>query len=173
METCKAPADYEAAVFSPLALYRISSSNRSADQMNYAPMVTASQFGAVVVSLGKIAQMGDFYADAANRAIRKVSPFLNGWQIMAGIADAFAEMHKGWHDTRSATGPEAGRPSSHEHDITETQAILLVAAVSEVGHNLQLGTLPGIGWALRAMIEERKINVYQINMPNVAKSLQS
>lgn len=164
---------YRESVNSGLAFHRISGSNRSADQMNYAPMLTAEEFGKVVVSLGNAARMGDVFMYATREALQAVSPYMTGWQIAAAIADAFAEFQKkGWHDTRSATGPEAGRPSSHQEEVDERTTVMLHLILAEATWNLRLGSVPGIGWAMRDLLKELGIQVYDTYLPNVAKNLR-
>jgi len=160
--------DYENAIASGLAFHRIAASNRSADQLNYRHMVPAETYGRVVATLGTAARMGDFYAEAASQALRAVSPFLNDWQIVAGIADAFALFASTeWNDTRSATGPEAGRPSSHRHEVSLRQKLTLHAILLEVETHLQLGHVVGLGWALTALLLREEVRVNAAYLPQI------
>lgn len=148
-------------------------SNRSADRMNYRPMVPARAFGGVIAALGTAAQSGSFSAYAVDKALRKVSPFFTDWQIMAGIHQAFGDVaREGWTDVAAATGPEAGRPSSHEHALTIRDRIALLAIAAECEYHLQLGHVPGPGWALKRAIQEHGMTVHSAYLPNVAKALQ-
>jgi hypothetical protein len=133
----------------------IAASNASADRMNYRHMVPARTYGEVVGILGRLAGLGDMYADAASQALRKVSPWLNDWQIMAQVAEAFrAFICAPWEDVREATGPEAGRPSSHITYPALVNAVILHLAMTEMQYALQLGATPGPGWCLREIAHE-------------------
>lgn len=170
--TTAVPQDYREAVRSGLAFHRIAASNLSADRMNYAPMMSAGQYGSIVAALGRAAGMGDLYASAVADALRSVSPYLNGWQAAAGIATAFAEFQrKGWYDAATATGPDAGRPSSHQHALTDAQVVVLHLVHSEAIRGLHLGTAHGIGWALRALVAEVNLGSLHVYLPRVAEDL--
>ncbi len=146
---------YREEVRTGLAAQYIAASNASADRMNYRHMVPARTYGEVVGILGRLAGLGDMYADAASQALRKVSPFLNDWQIMAGVAEAFrAFIRTEWEDVREATGPEAGRPSSHRQPVALVNAVILHLAMTEMQYALQLGSLPGPGWCLKLLAQE-------------------
>lgn len=151
----------------------IEASNRSADRMSYRPMVTSSDYGQVIVALGKAAQSSRLSAWAVDKAIRKVSPFFTGPQILAGIAQAFGDVVRdGWEDVAAATGPEAGRPGDHKHAVNHREAIFLNLIYKEVEYAITgLGHLPGPGWVLAELVESEKINVPAFYLPNVAKAL--
>lgn len=164
---------YRSEIQSGLAADRISSSNRSADRMNYRHMVPARTYGEVVTILGRTAAMGDIYAEAASKALTKISPFLNDWQVQAGIADAFSQfIRTDWYDTREATGPEAGRPSSHTQPVSLRTAVILHLVLCEVSYALQLGTLPGPGWCLKAIANELSLaTVVTATLPRTSAAL--
>lgn len=146
---------YRGEIASGTAAHFIAESNASADRMNYRHMAPARTYGAVVQVLGQLAGMGDMYADAASQALRAISPFLNDWQVMAGVARTFSDFIRAeWTDTREATGPEAGRPSSHRQAVAPVNAVVLHLALTELGYHLQLGSVPGPGWCLRAIVAE-------------------
>lgn len=171
-KTNELPQRYLDDVFSGRSFEYVRASHASADRMNYCPMIQASEYSAFVVTLGKAAALGDFYAEAIRAALLKVSPYLNGHQIMAGVAGAFAEVQRsGWHDIRTATGPEAGRPSSWDHPTTEAQTITLLAILNELQFCMHLGSVPGVGWALAQLIRERGIRINALYLPNVAAQL--
>lgn len=162
-------------VQSGLAADFIYRSNSSADRMNYRHMLPASSYGDVLRVLGSAAALGDVYADAAWHAASRISPFLNDWQVMAAVASAFAEfIRRDWADTREATGPEAGRPSSHVRKVALREAVVLHLVMAEMTYALQLGTLPGVGWALRDLATEvDALAVVRFALPRVAASLSA
>jgi hypothetical protein len=139
-------------------------SNASADRMRYYPMTTASDYGKMVAALGMAAQMGDFYAAACSEAVQKVSPYFNTFQNKAAVARAFSTfITKGWYDVATATGPEASRPSAHQHEVTLKQAVMLNLIYREVtGEN-------GLGWALRRLVQEENVRPWAMYLPNMAK----
>lgn len=165
-----APDDYVKSIRTGFAFYRVSESHRSADQMGYYPMVQNLAYSNVVASLARAAAIGDFYASAVHLAACKISPYLNGHQIVAAIATAFSKVViDGWHDTRTASGPEPGRPSTHQHETTLHQAIVLMLLVHEIRHGLtDLGQDPRPGWALQAMVREEEVetpHAYSLVLP--------
>lgn len=130
-------------------------SNLSADRMNRTHMATARGYGATVAMLGNLATLGDVYAAAVAAALPKVSPWLTDYQIAGGIAEAFSAFIRAeWTDVREATGPEAGRPSSHRRSITLVEAVVLQLALVELGYLLGLGRVPGPGWGIAALAHE-------------------
>lgn len=163
---------YRRDVANGTTFHYIEQSHRSADQCGYYPMVSATQYGAVISTLGAAAQIGDRYAAAVSEALCKVSPYFNGHQIVAGIAFAFGKaVRDGWHDARSATGPEAGRPSSHQHSTDLPSACMLNLILTEVTYHLQLGAVPGPGWAIKALVGETGLRVPARALPRVAADL--
>lgn len=146
---------YRGEIANGTAAHFMAESNASADRMNYRHMVPARSYGDVVQVLGSLARLGDMYADATMYALRSISPFLNDWQMMAGVARAFSTFIRAeWEDVREATGPEAGRPSSHVQAVAPVNAMVLHLALTEMGYHLQLGTVPGPGWCLKLIARE-------------------
>lgn len=166
---------YRGEVASGRAAGFIAASNRSADRMNYRHMLPARTYGEVIGILGRAAALGDRYSAAVAAALPKVSPWLNDWQVMAGVADAFGDFIRSpWTDVREATGPEAGRPSSHVHEVTLREAVVLHLVLAELTYALQLGSLPGPGWALLALAHEvDALQVVRLALPRVAASLST
>lgn len=166
---------YRGEVASGRAAGFIAASNRSADRMNYRHMLPARTYGEVIGILGRAAALGDRYSAAVAAALPKVSPWLNDWQVMAGIADAFGDFIRApWTDVREATGPEAGRPSSHVHEVTLRDAVVLHLVMAELTYVLQLGAVPGIGWALRDLAAEvDALQVVRLALPRVADLLSA
>lgn len=163
---------YPRDVASGRTFHYIEQSHTSADRMGYYPMVASREYGQVIATLGAAAQIGDRYAAAVADALPKVSPYFNGHQIVAGIARAFGKtVREGWYDVAAATGPEAGRPSAHQHPTDLPHAILLNLILTEVTYALRLGSVPGPGWAIKALVEETGVRVPAHLLPNVAKAL--
>lgn len=171
-----ARADYSAAIDSGLALDRIAASHTSADRLSYHGMIPAPALGAAISALGRVASMGDFYADAATRALGRIDLGLTVPQNIAAIATALAgSARSDWNDTRSATGPEAGRPSQHVHTPTRAQRVTLLLAMYEVtfaiAKNASIGSVPTLGWAIREIVTAEGIQVWPSDLPLVAAEL--
>jgi len=156
-------------------LHYLAEAHRSADRMNYVPMIAAQHFGAIVQTLGKAATQSDFLADGAAAALRAISPALNVHQNIAGIAAALLRFsNEPWIDTRKMSGPEPGRPSAWTHDVTPRQRILLAVLMSEILFVAgPTGSVPGVSSALRYLLEEYAILVYPHTFPNVARALSA
>lgn len=169
----RAYENYTEKVANGTTLHYMAESVRSADQMGYYPMVSAIAYGKVLVALGNAARMGDFYAAAVSKAVSRVSPFFNDYQIMENVARAFEQVVKdGWFDYATMASPEPGRHSDNQHDTTANQAAMLNLIMAEVGFNLNLGTLPGVGWAMQRLINESSLVIYSTYLPRVAENLK-
>jgi hypothetical protein len=164
---------FTADLFSGRTFHFAEQSNRSADRMSYRPMLPHADYGQVIITLGKAASMSRLFTYAVARALPKVSPFFTAPQVLAGIAQAFGDVvREGWTDVAAATGPEAGRASDHNHKLTEREIIFLNLVYKEVEYAFNgLGHLPGPGWVLAELVQERGINVPVHFLPNVAKAL--
>lgn len=164
---------YRGEVRSGAAASFITASNLSADRMNYRHMLPARAYGEVIGILGRAAALGDSYSAAVAAALPKVSPWLNDWQVQAGVAEAFGGFIRSqWTDVREATGPEAGRPSSHVRDVTLREAVVLHLVLTEMTYALQLGSVPGPGWALVALAREvDALPLIRSALPRVAEAI--
>jgi hypothetical protein len=92
---------------------------------------------------------------------------------MAGIHREFHALQmNGWEDVAAATGPEAGRPSDHLHELTIRDRLALLAIATECGYSLQLGYVPGPGWCFKRAVAEHGMSIHAAYVPNVAKALQ-
>lgn len=145
---------YKQNVASGTALTFIAESHKSADRMNYEPMMTARQYGHLVVTIGKAASIGEPFDYAVATALPGISPYLNRWQAIAGIAERLsAFIRGGWEDTRTATSPEPGRPSRNKHDTTPKVALVLTLLAYECMAALEMSGA-SLGWALRDLTAE-------------------
>lgn len=138
----------------------VDASCTSADQMNYDPPISAYTYGAALQAFGTFARLhGDWGSAVVTAMLPGLSTGMGRFLNSARIARRAGEfVVAGWHDFQSATGPEPGRPSSHQHPTTERQAVLVNLLLQEVRvalgeHNATLG------WVLSALVEEHAINL--------------
>lgn len=137
------------------------------------PPVTAEGWGAVIEALGKYARMGDRSAAAARVVVGKVNLYATANEVVAQVANALAEVaREGYYDVVRATGPEPGRPSSHQKatDLRTalSMALLMVEVTAAVGY---VGHVPGVGWVVRHLVERENMTVYPMYLPRVAQML--
>lgn len=170
-----AHAEYVSRVNSGRALRLVAGSHESADRMNYEPMMMPEEFGRVIEALGRAAQIGEPFDYAVAAAIHVVGPFQNRRMASRAIARALAEFIEiGWHDTRTATGPNPGMPSTHNIAAPPRVALVLTALAYECQSAMNMaGATPG--WALQRMIAENA-DVHRIvreRMPRVAAKIAS
>lgn len=119
------------------------------------PPATSRGYGKVIEALGRFAAQGDWHTAAVRGAIVKVNPYVTPNEVVAQVAGALAEfVAKGYFDVIGATGPEASRPSAHQHAVTLRQAMLLKMLMVEVEEAIgYTGSVPGLGWCVQALME--------------------
>lgn len=122
---------------------------------------SARGWGGAMQAIAKFAAEGDWFASVAYRTLGRVNLYLTPNEVHAQIAARFADIvAEGYTDVIGMTGPEASRPSAYEHPTTLRQAILLALLMVEVHHRSDfLGSVPGIGWCLRALMERENVPV--------------
>ena len=164
---------YRESVRTGVAADYVAESNTGADMLNHRDMVSAHTYSEIIIILGHLAGLGDLYAYAAKEALRAVALSLNDWQIMANVAFAFSGfIRSDWTDTRAATGPEAGRPSSHVRKVTLREAVVLHLTMVEMQYVLDLGAVPGPGWCLKLLARETgAADCTRLSFPRVAAAL--
>jgi hypothetical protein len=145
-------------------------SNRSADRLNYQGPMREAAYGEVLATLGRFARQGRWQAYVAREAVQKVNLYGNDYQVAAALAEAFGKVvREGFYDVVAATGPEPGRPSSHQHPTTLRQALLLEVVYAELTCHLWLGSVPGYGWAVAALLDEAGVTVHDAEFPALAR----
>lgn len=119
------------------------------------PPATSRAYGQIIETLGRFARQGDWHTAAVREAIVKVNPYVTPNEQIAQVAGVLAEfVRKGYFDVISATGPEASRPSAHQHATTLRQALLLSLLMVEVKEAADFsGSVPGVGWCVQALME--------------------
>lgn len=143
----------EAELVSGQTFSLIARANRSARLGG--PAVSAQGYGRVIEALGRFAAQGDWNVAAVRNAIVRANPYQTPNEVLAQVAEALADFVRGgYYDVIGATGPEASRPSAHQHDITLRQAILLKMLMVEVEESIGYhGSVPGLGWCVQALME--------------------
>lgn len=119
------------------------------------PPATSRGYGKIVEALGRFARQGDWHTAAVREAITSLNPYVTPSEQIAQVAYAVGKfVREGYFDVISATGPEASRPSAHQHAITLRQAILLKMLMVEVEEAADFaGSVPGVGWCVQALME--------------------
>lgn len=127
----------------------------------------------IMEAIAKYAQQGDRSAATARALFGRINLYLTPNEVIAQVAGVLAEVvRKGYYDVVRATGPEPGRPSSHEHATDIREALRLALLMTEVEAAAgYIGHVPGIGWCVKALVEREGITVYEAYMPRVAKML--
>lgn len=131
------------------------------------PPATSRAYGRIIEALGRFARQGDWHTAAVRGAITRLNPYLTPNEQIAQIAGALAEfVRSGYYDVIGATGPEASRPSAHQHATTLRQAILLKMLMVEVEEAADYcGSVPGVGWCVQALMEREDMTFPQHLFP--------
>lgn len=149
----------------------IAASNRSAP-LSGAP-IASRDWANMMLAIATYARMGDRAASTAAQIFGRVHQYLTPNEVVAQVADALAEVARsGWYDVRSASGPNPGHPSSHEHPTTLRDALWLALLMTEVEMSAgNIGHVAGPGWVLQRLVARENITVHQVYLPQVAKAL--
>lgn len=125
------------------------------------PPATARGYGRIIQTLGRFAAEGDWHLAAVREAISVLNPYVTPGEQIALVARSLCNfVNEGYYDVIGATGPEAGRPSAHQHPITLRQAILLKMLMVEVEEAADsAGSVPGLGWCVRALMERENMTI--------------
>lgn len=146
----------------------------SADRMNYKPMLLGRTYGDVLAALGEFAR-NDRDAATASEIVHTLNRCGNVYQALTSIYRALGKVSRdGWHDTATASGPEPGRPSTHQHSTELVDSARLAALAIELQFVIAktdfFGSTPCVGWALRAVLEDLPVSVTG-GLPNVNQAL--
>ena len=131
------------------------------------PPATSRAYGRIIETLGRFAREGDWHTAAVREAITRLNPYLTPNEQIAQVASVLAKfVREGYYDVIGATGPEASRPSAHQHAITLRQAILLKMLMVEVEEAADYcGSVPGLGWCVQALMEREGMTIPQHLFP--------
>lgn len=125
--------------------------------MGYQPAISSRSWAAAMNALTRFAGSSDWAASVVFRTIGRVNLYSTPAEVAAQINDGLsAAARDGWHDVIGATGPEASRPSAHQHPTTLRQALLLALLSVEVEHAIggAVSGVPGVGWAVQALLDD-------------------
>lgn len=138
----------------------IERSNRST--IGYRPMVSGRSYGGALKALATFVD-GDWSASIAAAAVKRINAYGNANEVVAAVAESIAKsVHDGWYDVAQATGPEASRPSAHQHPTTLRKALLLALLMCEVKEGVgpgALGTSGGVGWVITHLLEREGMTI--------------
>lgn len=111
-------------------------------RFGYQPPATATRYSAILAGLARLAAQGDQAASVAAALIPRVNLYGTDAQQAAALFDGLvAVTAQPWEDVIGASGPEAGRPSSHQHAWSTRMLVNLygiVCGIAEPGR--------GAGW---------------------------
>jgi hypothetical protein len=132
--------------------------------------IAGRNWAQIMQAVALFATDGDRNVATAHQILGRVNPYLTTNEVVAQVSERLAVVaSKGYHDVIGATGPESGRPSSHQHPTTLRQAIILALLLIEVEHAAgNVGHVPGIGWCLRALMDREGITVPAHLFPRLA-----
>lgn len=146
MDRTEALNNYAEKIESNLVFANAATSHRS--RIGYMPPVSPRQYGLVIEKLGLMAQTGDKMAFLASQIIPKINLYGDRKQICVSVYTAmFSVFSSEFYDVVRATGPEAGRPSSHTHAWTLSNKILALGWANMILAGLT-DSSSGHGWAL-------------------------
>lgn len=131
------------------------------------PAINSRGYGQIIATLGRFAAQGDWHVAAVREAISALNPYVTTDEVIAQVAAALQQfVAEGYYDVIGATGPEASRPSAHQHTVTLRQALLLSMLMVEVeeaaGYS---GSVPGMGWCKQALMEREQMTFPQHLFP--------
>jgi hypothetical protein len=166
-------ARVEANLLSGYYFTLIANSNRSVPK-GRAP-INSRHWADIMKAVATYAAAGDRSAATAAKIFGRVNLYLTPNEVIAQVADVLGEVvREGYYDVIRATGPEPGRPSSHQHATTLHEALRLALLMTEVEMSAgYIGHVPGVGWVLRHLVERENIRVYAAYLPRVAKALEA
>lgn len=138
--------------------------------------VGSRSYGAAMGVVAKFATMGDWSASIAAKVFHGTNLYSTSNEFRAQINRAISEAaSKGYYDVIGATGPEASRPSAHQHETTEHQWMTLYCLHTEVEMAMAevytIGHVPCVGWPYARWMQENGFSVSPVYFPRVAKAL--
>lgn len=136
--------------------------------------VSSQSIMRILESLGRFGRESDWAAHVAAQVARRAltGMYQTDREVAMHIAEALADCaREGWFDVRGATGPAAGPHSRYQRLTTMRQALLMEALSVELSYHLQLGSVPGPGWLLEAMLEAENVNISRVCLPEVHRAL--
>lgn len=135
--------------------------------------INSRHWADIMKAVAAYAAGGDQSAATAFKIFGRINLYLTPNEVIAQVADVLGEIvREGYYDVITATSPEPGRPSSHQHATDLREAIRLALLMSEVEMSAgYIGHVPGVGWVLRHLAERESVTVYACYLPRVAKAL--
>lgn len=145
----------------------------AASRYGYQPPVGYSYWSAAMTAVAKYGSWSDRMAETAFQLMGKINLYGTEAQAVQKVAEILSGIVRtGWYDTIGATGPEPGRPSSHQHATKLRDALYLAALMDEVEAALNYNQpKANIGWALKHLIERENLTIHACYLPRVAKAL--
>ncbi len=166
-------ARFEADLISGLYFTRRVASNKSVPLGG--PPIASRHWADIMGAIAQYAKQGDRAADVAAHLFGRINQYATPNEVVAQVADVLAAyVRNGYYDVRRATGPDPGRPSSHQHDTTLRDAIHLALLMVEVEMSAgYIGHVPGLGWCLHRLVTRENMIPNRFYLPKVAKALEA
>jgi hypothetical protein len=137
---------------------------------NYRPMLSRRAWAHYVQTLGRMADRSEWAAALAREIVGVVNLYGTNddalHQVHAAVAKVMAEP---WVDVLAMSGPEAGRRSSHVHEYTLGQRIIVCAWIAEATAQFEC-SVPGIGWCLDAIARAEHVSITAHEFPSLHRS---
>ncbi len=164
-------ARVEADLLSGRYFHLIANGNRSVH--GYASAIAARGYGGILQALGRYAAQGDREVAAVSKI--HVNPYGTTNEAIAQVASGLAKVaSEGYYDVIGATGPEASRPSAHQHKTTLRVALGMALLMTEVKMVAGFsGSVPNIGWCLDALLKRENYPIYPMTYPHVAEYVKA
>lgn len=142
--------------------------------IGYRPPATRDEYGRIVETLGVFARQSDRDAATAYRILPKLPLYGDPGQLAAGFWNVLSEVHRaGFEDVIGRTGPNAGRPSAHQHATSEAEAIRLALLGTELTSAMIGLERADLGWCLAALAGEPQFYSCRWGLNRVRKALET
>jgi len=133
------------------------------EHCSYRPMIRPAQYGQLIEGIGRMATRSAEFATIAARMLA------SGFNLFGTASQIEQQVYKSAHgalahqfdDVARRTGPEPCRISDAQRDWTLADRIRLAVWCEELlaPFATDLGTFPGIGWALRELAEANGVRI--------------
>jgi hypothetical protein len=135
--------------------------------------IASRDWANIMRAIAVYAAGGDRSAATASKLFGRINLYLTPNEVVAQVAEVLAEVvREGYWDVVAATGPDAGRPSQHQHATDLHEALRLALLMTEVELNAGwIGHAPGIGWCVDALMKREGVTALAHVYPKVAAKI--
>lgn len=126
-------------------------------QIGYRSMLNPNDYAAALAILADLAREGGMCAELASAAVRKINLYGTVHDMVAAVADAFAEtMRNPYDDVAARTGPEPVRYSTAQKPWPLRVRLIADCHLARIGW-LTRSYVPGYGWCLTELCERERV----------------